>query len=612
VDVVVEKFGVAFPELKNDPAKVKAIIAHEEALFTRTLDRGLRRFESLTRNLKKGDVLGGADAFLLYGTYGFPLDLIQIMSDERGLKVDLNAFNDMLKRTREDSQNAYAAKKGEGKFMLSAAAVALLQNKGLSPTDDSPKYSRSLDECEAVVRAIWQGNAEHGKFVESLNSAECGIILDRTNFYAEGGGQIFDTGFLSSESLKFNVRDTQAFGGYVVHIGAISSGEIKVGDKVSCTVNNERRGPIMSNHTSTHMVNFALRSLINAKAEQRGSIVSEDRFRFDFDNAGALTRDQLKSLDDFVNSLINQKLPVFIQEVTLEEAKAIRGVRAMFGEQYPNPVRVVSVGADLKEVLLDKANTKWEKFSIEFCGGTHLGNTSEGASFSIVSEEPVSMGVRRIVAVTGDAAQLALTEGERLEKAIVGLSALPDDDKLNTAMLLVQSAVDKATVPAWKRVDLRAKLAVVQERVRVIAKRREEETKNHSAGFLNAVSGKLKANPDQHWVVESLDVGNNNRVLADTGVEIITNAKKELGRDVAVILFSNDPKTKKIYVSATVPEALVAKGLKANEWTAEVCSALGGKGGGSPKGDVAQGNGPNVDSLPAAVEKAKLFATGKL
>jgi alanyl-tRNA synthetase len=284
----------------------------------------------------------------------------------------------------------------------------------------------------------------------------------------------------------------------------------------------------------------------------------------------------------------------------------------MFGEQYPNPVRVVSVGADLAEVLLDKSNSKWEKYSIEFCGGTHLGNTSEGASFSIVSEEPVSMGVRRIVAVTGDAAQLALTEGERLQKAIIALAALPDDDKLSGALFLVQSALDKATIPSWKRLDLRALLAAVQERVRIIGKRREEETKNRGVSFLNSVIEQLKANISQRWVVESLDVGNNNRVLADTGVDIINQAKSELGRDVAVILFSNDPKTKKIYVSASVPESLIAKGLKANEWTAEVCAALGGKGGGSPKGDVAQGNGPNVDALPVAVEKAKAFAQGKL
>jgi len=261
----------------------------------------------MTRSLTRGATLSAADAFLLYRTYGFPLDLVQVMTKERVLQIDSVGFDTLLTRVREESQAAYAAKKGEGKFVLSAAAVAQLQSQGVATTDDSPKYLN--DELEAVVRAIWKGNAEHGSFVQTLSgSDECGVVLDRTNFYAERGGQVFDSGVLISVGgVRFVVRDTQVFGGYVAHIGSIdgsSSSTLKVGDRVACNVNNERRVPIMSNHTGTHLLNHGLRLIINPKAEQRGSIVTDEQFRFDFVNGTALTRDQLAALDAFVNERI--------------------------------------------------------------------------------------------------------------------------------------------------------------------------------------------------------------------------------------------------------------------------------------------------------------------
>lgn len=277
-------------------------------------------------------------------------------------------------------------------------------------------------------------------------------------------------------------------------------------------MNSERRAPIAKNHTGTHLLNLALRSLVNAKAEQRGSVVTDERFRFDFDNPTGLTRDQLVALDEFVNERIKQRLPVWTREVPLDEAKSIRGVRAMFGEAYPNPVRVVSVGADLEEVLRDKSNPKWEQYAIEFCGGTHLSNTEEATLFTIVNEEPVSMGVRRIVAVTGDAAQLATTEGKRLEAKALALEALPDDDNLNSEMLKVSNEVDKAVIPAWKKLDIRAILNKVAERVKRLNKRKEEELQKQSNAFLERVIQDLQTSGAQSFV-EILEVGGNNRYL---------------------------------------------------------------------------------------------------
>lgn len=275
-------------------------------------------------------------------------------------------------------------------------------------------------------------------------------------------------------------------------------------------MNGERRAPIAKNHTGTHLLNLALRVVVNGKAEQRGSVVTDERFRFDFDNPSGLTRNQLVALDEFVNERIKQRLTVWTREVPLEEAKSIRGVRAMFGEAYPNPVRVVSVGADLEEVLSDKSNPKWEQYAIEFCGGTHLSNTSEATLFTIVSEEPVSMGVRRIVAVTGDAAELAASEGKRLEAKALALEALPDDDNLNAEMLKVSTEVDKAIIPAWKKLDIRSILNKTAERVKRINKRKEGALQKQSGAFLERVIEDLKASGAQSFV-EILEVGGNNR-----------------------------------------------------------------------------------------------------
>lgn len=610
VDVVVDKFGPYFPELKANPSAVKNVIKHEEALFTRTLDRGLRRFEAIARPLKNGDTLGGADAFLLYGTYGFPLDLIQIMSEERGLRVDLAAFNAMLKQAREASQAVYAARQGSTKFTLSAAAVAALGGKGVAPTDDAPKYE--LTECEATVRAIWVGSAETGSFVEQVGAGtECGVVLDRTNFYAEGGGQIFDSGFLSRDGLKFSVTDTQVFGGYVAHVGRAVTGALQVGETVTCSVNEQRRLPIMANHTATHMVNHALRTLVNPKAEQRGSVVSEDRFRFDFDNPHALSRDQLKAVDEAVNTLVRARLPVSTRLVPLEEARQIAGVRAMFGEAYPNPVRVVAVGADLGAVLQDRTNSKWATFSIEFCGGTHIANSEDAELFAIVAEEPVSMGVRRMVAVTGDAARAAHTEADRLSKALEALASTPDA-QLSAALIAFTAQFDAAQLPAYRRHDLRAQLGEQQERLRKLHKEAMAKTKASGSEWVQATVATLKQGAAL-IAVERLDVGGNNRVLADTITEVVEVAKAELQRDVAVLLASVDDKAQppKAIFSAAVPSALIARGLKANEWVAEVARVLGGKGGGSPKGDVAQGHGAPLQ-LDAALARARSYAAEKL
>lgn len=609
VDVVVENFGDAFPELKLDPAQVKRVIQTEEQLFTRTLNRGINKFKSLTRKMKEGDTLSGQDAFLLYGTFGFPLDLIQIMSQERKFQVDINAFHQHLRGEKDGTANAFHSK--SNKFELSAASIAKLKEKNVSTTNDSAKYEDG--EIVGKVVAIWQGSPEEGSWQESADG-NCVVILDQSNFYAESGGQLFDTGVLEevNDEFKFMVHTVQVSAGYVLHVGNVV-GTVKVGASVNCSVNLERRRPIMANHTSTHMLNFAIRSIINPRSDQRGSIVSDDRFRFDYAATEAATRDQLNQVETFVNNLIKQAAPVYTKEIPTSQAKEIEGIRAIFTEAYPDPVRVVSIGADLNEVLKDKKNSGWNKFSIELCGGTHLKNTREAELFSIVSEEAVQQGVRRFEAVTGSQARLATENAARLSHVLSGLKALPIE-KLPAAFQAFKTDFDSVKIPSHKRIDIRNELQEIEQKIKAAAKEKLAEKISSTSSVLESVLQNLKDHPTQHVVVLTLEVGDNNKILSDTAATLVADVKKALGRDVAVFLLSKDATSKKpktLFV-AIVPPSLIERGLKANEWVSSVAGAFGGKGGGSKTGDVAQGNAPDPNVVESATEKAKQFANEKL
>eukprot|EP01125_Pyxidicula_operculata_P005968 TRINITY_DN2086_c0_g1_i1.p1 TRINITY_DN2086_c0_g1~~TRINITY_DN2086_c0_g1_i1.p1 ORF type:complete len:962 (-),score=313.60 TRINITY_DN2086_c0_g1_i1:173-3058(-) len=612
VDIVIEKFGGAFPELKKDPARVKDVIKQEEQLFTKTLARGINKFNSLTRKLSPGDVLSGDDAFLLYGTYGFPLDLITIMSNEKKIGVDSVKFNQLLEDSKILSVEAYAAKNAGQKFTLSASAISMLKEKNVPITNDAPKYI--LDDVVTKVKAVWHGSAEDGSFKDAVSAGEkCGVILETTNFYSYGGGQIADTGFISTDDFKFTVQDVQVFAGYVVHIGVVTSGSLVVGAEVTCTINNERRRPIMSNHTSTHMLNWALRDVVDPRSEQRGSVVSEDRFRFDFACGQALTRDQLEQVDTAVNKLIKSDLPVYIKEVSTDEAKKINGVRAMFAEAYPNPVRVVSIGVEIDKLLADKTSADWLKYSVEFCGGTHLSKTSEAQLFTIISEEPISAGVRRIEAVTGELAQIAFSLSEQLDASLNELVQSPNNENLRKEFVEFTKKLDAARLPSYKKSDLREKLKKLEERVKAMEKEEFAKKKQGSGDLINRVVAQIKESKSS-FVVEVLEVGGNTKILSDTALEIVNNVKSQLGTDVAVLLFSTDPAAKKpcTILAANVPTPLHSKGLKANEWVSAVASSIGGKGGGSKVGDVAQGNAAGTDKVEDAVKKAKEYVSEKL
>jgi len=610
VDTVVNKFGGAFPELRTKVVEVKKIIQKEEEHFQSTLNRGEAKFKRMTKTKVPGDVLNAADTFLLYGTFGFPLDLIQIMAEDLKLHVDLDGFAKLKQTQSELTAAAYGQKRTGVPFDLKAAALDQLKKLGVLPTDDSHKYKPDPLLEGSVVKSIWKGNPEHGSFVQQVTvGEECGIVLDKTNFYSESGGQLFDCGFLQLEDASFMVQEVKVFGGYVAHIGSLVEGTIKVGDSVVCSFSNERRLPIMANHTATHMTNLALRKILKVPADQRGSIVSDEKFRFDFTAPEALTHTEVQKIEEFVNELIKQDLPVFIQEVPLQDALKIFSIRALFSEAYPDPVRVVSVGMDINTVLADRANQKWLDFSLEFCGGTHLTQTSQAEDFVIISEEAVCIGERRIVAVTGSLARKAREDAANLERMMQELKPKTGED-LKTSFQAFMNTLNTSRIPVTKKLELRKEISTVEDKIKKEFNESLLLKKGEGANFIETTVNDLQTNQAQ-FVIAVLP-NSNNKLMSDTAGELTKVVKEKLNRDIAVLFFTQDLKKKNVIMIATVPASLIAKGLKANEWVSGVASVLGGKGGGSPKGDVAQGFCNAFDNLDGAVQEATNLANAKL
>uniref|UniRef100_A0A672NZC6 Alanine--tRNA ligase n=1 Tax=Sinocyclocheilus grahami TaxID=75366 RepID=A0A672NZC6_SINGR len=398
VDVVVESLGDAFPELRKDPDMVKDIINEEEVQFLKTLSRGRRILDRKIQSLGDSKTIPGDTAWLLYDTYGFPLDLTALIAEERGMGVDMQAFEDEKKAAQLKSQGKGSG--DEDHIMLDIYAIEELRNKGVTATDDSLKYKYTSNE---------NGNYEFEQAVGTVlatTGQECGVLLDKTSFYAEQGGQSFDEGYMLRENdsrMEFTVKNTQVRGGYALHIGTVY-GTLKVGDRLTMHVDEARRRPIMSNHTATHILNFALRSVLG-EADQRGSLVAPDRLRFDFTAKGAMSTDEVRRTEEIASTVIRDAKPVYALDSPLAAAKAIQGLRAVFDETYPDPVRVVSIGVPVEELLADPNSPAGSLTSIEFCGGTHLQNSGHAAPFVIVSEEAIAKGIRRIVAVTGAEAQ---------------------------------------------------------------------------------------------------------------------------------------------------------------------------------------------------------------
>ncbi len=567
--------------------------------------------EVIRRWLSKPPSISGARAFELYDTYGFPVDLTQIMAEERGLRVDIEGFERCMEEQKQRSR-AGAKGGGDDSLRLEPDQIARLNRMNVSDTDDRDKFHGR--DIRATIKAIWNGRSfdEHADLT-TAGTKRVALVLDKTNFYSEMGGQVPDHGRLlvtretrshandSHHGGEFRVEDVQAFGSYVLHIGRVTRAEVRVGDDVQLHIDNQRRLAVASNHTSTHLLNLALRQVLGGEVDQKGSLVSDDRLRFDFTRTGSVSPEELAQVETIVSGLINDDLPVSSDLADLEQARKINGLRAVFGETYPNPVRVVAVGASVEDLLANPGDERWAGLSIEFCGGTHLESTGQAQAFALVTEEPVAKGVRRVVALTGVAARAAHQTGEALESQFAQAEGA-DASRLGPIIQTLMSELEELTLPAPKRAQLRARLKTLQEKVKQAKK---GAAKNRAAAAQQMATRIAESDGMEPVIVSEIDL-DGDRAAMQAAIGVITQACPTS----AVMLLSTDEDAGSVSVLAASPRACVEKGLKAGDWIREVTGIMGGKGGGRP--DAAQGAGSDPDKAPEALAAAKRFALERL
>ncbi|XP_013109973.1 alanine--tRNA ligase, cytoplasmic [Stomoxys calcitrans] len=617
VFTAVDLLGDAFPEVKRDPQHIIDIINEEEQQFLKTLTRGRNLFNRTIAKLSNDKLIPGEVAWRLYDTYGFPIDLTQLMAEERGFGIDMVGY-EAAKR------NAYILSQGKGinkvdEINLDVHAIAQLREKQIAVTDDSFKYQYEsvsndpqseykFSPCKGTIVAIRFNN----EFVDELSSGQkAGVVLDMTNFYAESGGQIYDQGVLTKiedEENEFIVDFVYNRGGYILHIGTVE-GRISVGDIMNLHIDTERRSLVMKNHSATHALNHSLLQVLGKDTDQKGSLVVPEKLRFDFSNKSGMTIEQIAKTEQLTKDIIKKNIPIFAKESQLKVAKTIRGLRSVFDEVYPDPVRVISFGVPVEELEQNPESDAGEKTSVEFCGGTHLKRSGHMIEFVISSEEAISKGIRRIIALTGPEAIKAINKAKLYQNEIEKLSKDIDnnfDEK--SSKHIVKKIVDlseeiaRASIPHVQKDEMRTAL----KNLKKILDDKERALKNIvSVKVVEKAKELCLSNSNAMFIVEHLEAYNNTKAL-DAALKQV----RLLNPDTSAMFISVDANIKKIFCLSSVPKSAIEKGLKANEWVQHVSGALNGKGGGKP--ESAQASGTNYDNVQEVLDLAKEFAKSKL
>ena len=565
VDVVARTMGDVFPEVRAKQKAIKETIRREEEAFNKTLDIGINVFEQGIQRWNL-DHIPGDFAFLLYDTYGFPLDLTELMARERGLTLDVAGFERLMEEQRERARKAQKKEKiSIEESELKAAPTKFLGYDFL--------------EAEAVVETVAPGK----------KSDEVNIIVDRTPFYAEMGGQVSDRGLLHvpgrdwTEVGQLRVMDTQKRGDVFVHRAQLVEGRApEPGEAVRISVDADRRKLIQGHHTATHLLHWALHEVVSRDATQKGSYVGPDKLTFDFSST-ALTPQQKRDVENLVNEKIKENAPVSWTEIPYTDAKTRSDIQQFFGDKYGDVVRVVQIGGDAKTL---------NGYSMELCGGTHVRATGEIESFRIVREEAIAAGVRRIEAVSGDAArQWAKEEAERQQEKFEMLARKKSD----VAELSVFEE-ETETRRMLEKIDLRAahleKLeADVRQWEKKGAKASEAQLKSRAAEIAKELATTHAAK------------GNVVAEVKDADAKLLQGVGDALKSKIKGPIFLAGAANGRVALLAIVPKEFSSK-LQANKLIEEIASMVGGKGGGRP--EIAQGSGTDVgkiDMALAAVER---------
>jgi alanyl-tRNA synthetase len=542
--VVIATSKDGYPELEEKKEMILKVISEEENKFNKTIDQGLTILEDFEAAMKEEGktTLDGADAFKLYDTYGFPLDLTKEILEEKGFDVDEEGFKENMEAQRQ------AARKARKTTNYMGADVTVYQSIDPSVTSKFVGYDKLVSDSKILVLTT------EDEIVEALTDGQNGtIITEETPFYGTMGGQQGDIGVIETESVSFTVKDTiHLQGGKIGHVGTMTKGMLTQGETVTLKVDEKNRQLTSKNHSATHVLQKALRMVLGSHVEQAGSYVSKDRLRFDFTHFQAMTKEELAKVEEIVNDQIAAALPVVTKETTIDEAKKM-GAMALFGEKYGSTVRVVCMG----------------DFSLELCGGTHVSNTAAINCFKIISESGIAAGVRRIEALTSEG---LIHYYEKLSADLAEASAA------------AKTTPDKLT----------ERIETMQGEIKALQSE-NEKLKNQMAK--DAVGNVM----DQ--VVEINGVKLLAVALKDTGMNELRNLgdqfKEKLGNGVVVIASAADGK---VNLMATATDEAIKAGAHAGNLIKGIAALVGGGGGGRP--NMAQAGGKNPDGIQAALKKA--------
>lgn len=537
---LVKQMGEAYPELVRESARVAAALKQEEERFGETLEKGMGILNAALTVLAKGSKLDGQTAFTLYDTFGFPLDLTADVCRERGVEIDEAGFEVAMTRQREQARAA-------GKFK----AVETLEYSG-EPTTFVGYETLSQS---AKITALYRD----GLAVQSVQTGDHAVVvLSKTPFYAESGGQVGDAGGLSTSHATFVVEDTQKISADVFgHHGVVLSGELKVGEEIKASVDLVRRAHTVRNHSATHLLHKALREVLGTHVQQKGSLVDAEKTRFDFSHNQAVSDDEIRRIEEIVNAEILSNQATRAQVMAFDDAIA-HGAMALFGEKYGDQVRVLDIGS-----------------SCELCGGTHVSRTGDIGLFKITSESGVAAGIRRIEAVTGEnALSLLQSLEERMAQAATLIKAPPT--------------------------ELPARLAQIMDNVRAMEKE------------ITRLKSKLAASAGDDLVGQAIDVGGVKVLAVQIDGADVASMRETLDKlkgalkSAAIVLAAVD--SGKVTLIAGVTADLIQT-LKAGELVNHVALQVGGKGGGRP--DMAQAGGTDPSNLPKALASVKAFVEAK-
>lgn len=539
---VIEVSKDGYPELEEKSEFIFRVINEEEEKFNKTIDQGLSILSELESGMDKSGVLSGSDAFRLYDTYGFPLELTKEILSEKGFSVDEDGFKECMEKQRKQARAARKTTNYMG------ADVTVYQSIDPSVTSEFVGYDNTEFESEITVLTTTE------EIVPALLDGQEGtVIVKQTPFYAASGGQAADSGFITVNDSIFKVEDViKLQGGKIGHVGRVVSGIFKTGDIVTLSVDKNKRSLTAKNHSATHLLQKALKTVLGNHVEQAGSSVDENRLRFDFTHFSAMTAEEIAAVEKLVNEQISLDLKVVTDVMDIEDAKK-RGAMALFGEKYGDRVRVVSMG----------------DFSKELCGGTHVSNTGAIAAFKIISESGVSAGVRRIEALTSSG---LFSYYDRLEKQLNSLAAIAK------------------TTPDALEGRISSLLAQVRTLTAENEKLKNEKAKEELGNVLDCVK-EIKGVKFVSAVISQADMNE----LRNFGDEL----KQKIGEGVVLIASEKDGK---VNLMATATQEALNAGVHAGNLIKEIAPLVGGGGGGRP--NMAQAGGKNPAGIKDAVEKA--------